>query len=86
MAWPLVLTTSIFEPISSVALSGVSEIAQPASSGADDLSQVVASQPPPHPAAPAAKAMVNPEILEQRPEQQEPATWGLYSISFNAVY
>eukprot|EP00965_Chrysotila_dentata_P261575 6214299-Pleurochrysis_carterae.AAC.2 len=35
------------------------------------------SQPPPQPAAPAAEAIAaKQEILEQRPEQQEPATWG----------
>eukprot|EP00965_Chrysotila_dentata_P158526 5236231-Pleurochrysis_carterae.AAC.2 len=66
----------IFEPITSVASPGVSEIAQPAFTGADGLSQVVSSQPPPQPAAPAAEAMSSPEILEQRYRNQPPGVTG----------
>eukprot|EP00965_Chrysotila_dentata_P249864 6209118-Pleurochrysis_carterae.AAC.1 len=66
-------STGIFDPITSVASSGVFEIAQPVSSGADGLSQMApSSQPPPQPAAPAPEAMANPEILEQSSRNQPP--------------
>eukprot|EP00965_Chrysotila_dentata_P262295 6214527-Pleurochrysis_carterae.AAC.4 len=58
----------------SVASSGVSEIIaqEPASSGADGLSQAVSSQRPSQLAAPAAEAMANPDILEQSSRNQPP--------------
>eukprot|EP00965_Chrysotila_dentata_P230681 6197912-Pleurochrysis_carterae.AAC.1 len=35
----------------------------------EPITSVVSSGPPPQPAAPAAEAIANPEVLEQRPEQ-----------------